>query len=106
MPSAHAIETRNAYGYPIADDPEGLRADWHQDDHAGLHVIQQRVAEAIGDYHDLNDIAWIVEETLWQIRATLLHGYRVRIPLLGDLAICDDGTLRASGVPGLTRAPT
>ena len=105
MPSAHAVETRNVYGYPIAEDQEGLRDDWDQDDHDGLYVIQRRVADAIGDYHDIKDVEWIVEEALWQIRATLLHGYRVRIPLLGDLAVRDDGTLIAAGVTGLKRAP-
>lgn len=94
-------EQRNAYGYPVLPDTEGPYADWSEADRRGLASLQTHVMDALGDYHDCADIAWIVEETLWQLRATLLRGYKARVPLLGDLALRRDGTLIAAAVPGL-----
>lgn len=98
----HIPVGRNEWGFPVAPERD-LYADWGAADREGLASIQRAVIVALDDWHEGEDIAWIVEETLWQMRAALVRGYRVRIPLVGDLAVRADGTLIASAVAGLSR---
>lgn len=91
-----------ADGFTVLDDPN-LYSGWTAADREGLHTIQRATAKALKPYFSAQDVAWIAEEVLWQIRALLVRGQTVRIPQLGDLALQLDGTLAARAVPGLAR---
>ena len=101
-------ERRNGFGFPVADPrptPEGhdLHADWDPADQLALLQIQQATAAALDDYFGGGDVAWIVEEALWQVRARLVREGRCIIPCAVDLTLSQAGDMAAVPHPSLVR---
>lgn len=101
-------ESRNAYGFPVgrasarqdeepgdreigvdlsdSDEAENWYAELPEAERAGLRLLQERVAWAVGAAErDLTD--WICEETLWQIRVLLRRQGRITLPDVGSLEL-------------------
>jgi len=116
----YAAELRAARGIPSdrggepwdeamrrpAYDPDGetqddLHQDWSAADRQALAELQAAVRDVLIDYHDGDDLDWIVEETLWQIRQRLKRDGSVRLPMTAILARAQDGRVYGAGVDGV-----
>lgn len=76
-----------SFGPEPDPDEAAFYADWDPADRAALKAIQDTVIHVLGDSFEAIELAWIVEETLYQILRTLERDGAVRLPEVGRLEI-------------------
>lgn len=91
----YASELRAARGVPspspvVALAEEDPYADMAQEDRAALRHIQEAVTLVLCDYFPPDDIYWICEETLAQIRFMLDLDGKIHLPEIGTLQLAHD----------------
>jgi len=101
-PALFDCERRNAYGFPVAPrtTSDADYADWRPEDREALAATQAQVRDILDDWHECDDLDWIVEETLMQQHITLLRTGTLRIPRVCQITL-RDGELRIAPAPEL-----